>query len=147
MRPEYRNLRLKQLASGLAAFNEARNVPRPQRGWLRAVREALGLTFEQVGRSINTSRANVQFFENAEANDKITLRSLRRVAQAMDCELVYAIVPKSGTIQELAERRLRHEATERVKAVEHTMALENQGTGNLEEKIKDEVKRIKAGGK
>jgi predicted DNA-binding mobile mystery protein A len=141
MRPEYRSLRLQQLASSLAAFYEARNIPRPHRGWLRAVREALGLTLEQIGRSISTGRANVQFFENAEANDKITLHSLRRVAEAMDCELVYAIVPKSGTIQELAERRARAEAAKHVNAVEHSMMLEDQASGNTEQLIDEETKR------
>jgi predicted DNA-binding mobile mystery protein A len=141
MHPEYRSLRLQQLASSLAAFYEARNIPRPQRGWLRAVREALGLTLEQIGRSISTGRANVQFFENAEANDKITLHSLRRVAEAMGCELVYAIVPKSGTIQELAERRARAEAAKHVNAVEHSMMLEDQASGNTEQLIDEETKR------
>jgi hypothetical protein len=59
----------------------------------------------------------------------------------MDCQLVYAIVPKSGTITELAERRARAEATEDVLDVEHTMALENQATGNVEELIEEETKR------
>jgi hypothetical protein len=59
----------------------------------------------------------------------------------MDCDLVYAIAPKSGTITELAERRARAEVTEDVRDVEHTMALENQASGNAEEVIEEETKR------
>jgi predicted DNA-binding mobile mystery protein A len=147
MKTEYRDLRVRQLDESLAALATAKTVMRPVYGWLRAIREALGLTLERVAVRAKTSKQHIRKLEKAEANDRITLRSLRRVADAMDCELVYAIVPKSGTIQDLAERRLRDEATERVKAVEHTMALEDQATGNLDEKIKDEVKRIKAGKK
>jgi predicted DNA-binding mobile mystery protein A len=147
IKSEYRDLRIKQLDSSLSAFIQAKTQPRPQRGWLRAIREACGLPLDSIARELKTNRQGVQKRENAEATDRITLRTLRRVADAMGCELVYAIVPKSGTIQDLAERRLRDEATKRVRAVEHTMALENQATGNLEEKIKDEVKRIKAGRK
>ena len=60
----------------------------------------------------------------------------------MDCELVYAIVPKSGSIVELAERRARAEAAKRVLSVEHTMALENQASGGVKELIDKETKRI-----
>jgi predicted DNA-binding mobile mystery protein A len=143
MKAEYRVIRLKQLSDGLAAFEQAKGIARPQRGWLRAIREALGLTLGQVGQAAHATHQRIVNFEKAEANDRITLRSLRRVAEAMGCQLVYAIVPKSGTIQELAEQSARSEATRRVLAVERTMALENQATGNVEEKIDDEVKRIR----
>jgi len=64
------------------------------------------------------------------------------VAEALGCELVYAIVPKSGTIQELAEQRTRNETTKRVLAVEHTMALEDQAPGGVKALIDEETKRI-----
>lgn len=141
MRDDFRDLRLRQLTRTLSAFEAAKQETRPQRGWLRAIREGLGLTLENVGKRLGQSRRRVQEFEEAEAKDRITLHSLRRVAAAMDCELVYAIIPKSGTITELAERRARAQAAEDVLDVEHTMALENQATGNVEELIDEETKR------
>jgi predicted DNA-binding mobile mystery protein A len=141
MKRDFRDLRLRQLARALSTFETAKQEPRPQRGWLRAIREALGLTLESVGKQLGQSRRRIQEFEEAEATDRITLRSLRRVAAAMDCDLVYAIVPKSGTVTELAERRARAQATEDVRDVEHTMALENQAPGNVEELIEEETKR------
>jgi predicted DNA-binding mobile mystery protein A len=141
MKRDFRDLRLRQLARALSTFDTAKQEPRPQRGWLRAIREGLGLTLETVGKQLGQSRRRIQEFEEAEATDRITLRSLRRVAAAMDCDLVYAIVPKSGTVTELAERRARAQATEDVRDVEHTMALENQAPGNVEELIEEETKR------
>jgi predicted DNA-binding mobile mystery protein A len=141
MRDEFRDLRLSQLARTLATFEAAKHETRPQRGWLRAIREGLGLTLENVGKKLGQSRRRIQEFEEAEAKDRITLDSLRRVAAAMDCDLVYAIVPKSGTITELAERRARAQAAEDVFDVEHSMALENQATGNVKELIEKETKR------
>ncbi|MGA2607735.1 MAG: helix-turn-helix domain-containing protein [Candidatus Acidiferrum sp.] len=132
---------MSQLTRSLSAFEAARQEARPQRGWLRAIREGLGLSLEDVGKKLGQSRRRIQEFEKAESKDRITLRSLRRVAAALDCELVYAIVPKSGTITELAERRARAQATEDVLDVEHTMALENQATGNVKELIEEETKR------
>lgn len=141
MRNEYRNLRLKQLAASLDTFHGARHTPRPLRGWLRSVREALGITQQQLATATGVTRQSVRDFETAEAGDRITLRSLRRMADAMGCALVYAVVPKSGTIQELADRKVRGKITERVLSVEHTMALEDQAAGNVEELIDEEMKR------
>jgi predicted DNA-binding mobile mystery protein A len=141
MQDDFRNLRLQQLARSLSVFEAARQEARPQRGWLRAIREGLGLSLEDVGKRQGQSRRRIQEFETAEAKDRITLHSLRRVAAAMDCDLVYAIVPKSGTITELAERRARAQATEDVLDVEHTMGLENQAAGNTKELIEEETER------
>jgi predicted DNA-binding mobile mystery protein A len=141
MKQEFRNLRLQQLNRTLAAFAEAKNEPRPQRGWLRAVREALGLSLDDVGTRIRKPRQRILEFEEAEAEDRITLKSLRSVAAALDCDLVYAIVPKFGSISELAERRLRQSATQDVLDVEHTMGLEDQASGNVGKLIDDETRR------
>jgi predicted DNA-binding mobile mystery protein A len=142
MRPEFRELRLKQLAATLDNFRDAKQTARPVRGWLRAVREALGVSQQEVATTAKVKRQSIIGFEKAEAGDRITLRNLRRVADAMGCELIYAIVPKSGSIQELAEQRTRSEATKRVLSVEHTMALEGQASGGVKELIDKETKRM-----
>src|ERR1700756_3138122 len=140
MREDYREMFREQLAKSLTAFETARLEVRPHRGWLRAIREALGLTLQKVAVRSGTSKQHIEKLEKAEADDRISLRGLRRVANAMDCERVYAIVPKSGTIQELAEGPLRSEVTRHMIAAEKSMALENQATGNLEKKIEDELR-------
>jgi len=142
MKPEYRHLRLNQLAATLDKFTSAKQTARPVRGWLRAVREALGISQQEVATAAKVKRQSILGFEEAEAGDRITLRNLRRVADAMGCELVYAIVPKSGSIQELAEQRTRSEATKRVLSVEHTMALEDQASGGVKELIDKETRRM-----
>jgi predicted DNA-binding mobile mystery protein A len=147
MREDYREMWREQLAKSLTAFEKAKQEPRPHRGWLRAVREALGLTLQKVAVKAGTSKQHIEKLEKAEADDRISIRGLRRVAEAMDCELVYAIIPKSGTIQELAERPLRSEVTRHMIAAEKSMALENQATGNLEKKIEDELRWRKSGKK
>jgi predicted DNA-binding mobile mystery protein A len=142
MRTEFKDLRREQLDRSLAAFAGTRQEARPSRGWLRAVREALGLSLEKVATKLGgVNRRRILAFEESEANDRITLRSLRRVAEAMDCELVYAIVPKSGTLAELVEARARDQATQDVLNVENSMALEGQASGNIEPLIEDETKR------
>jgi predicted DNA-binding mobile mystery protein A len=139
MNSQFRQLRLSQLDRSLI---EARNLPpRPAGGWLVAVREALGLSLAQIGRRLRVPRQNIQKFERGEATDRVTLGTLRRVADAMGCDLVYVLVPKSGSFAELAERPAREGAARDVQRVVHTMALEDQKPENATKLIEDEAKR------
>jgi predicted DNA-binding mobile mystery protein A len=141
MRPEFRNLRLKQLDRNLEPYQAARKVPRPSKGWIRAVRQALGVSSGELARRLRTSRQLPLQLEKGEAEDRITLKSLRSVANALDCDLVYALVPRAASMENLIENRARVEARQRVLGVEHSMALENQAAGNIEEAVETEARR------
>src|SRR5713226_8847910 len=91
MKPEFRELRLTQLDRNLESFAGTHSVSRPKRGWLRAVREALGITIREVARNMRKTPQTVASFEKSEETHRITLQTLRRYAEAMECELVYAI--------------------------------------------------------
>ncbi|HWZ46145.1 MAG TPA: hypothetical protein VNW97_21920, partial [Candidatus Saccharimonadales bacterium] len=105
MRNEFRNLRLKQLDRALEPFRAAAKTPRPQKGWLRAIREATGISATEVAAALQRSRQLPLQLENAEAEDRITLKSLRAAADALGCDLVYALVPKADSLQHLVEQR------------------------------------------
>lgn len=142
MKPEFRRLRLKQLETALEPF-QAMSIPsRPQRGWIRAIREAAGVTVRELANRLGRVPSNVIALEKSEADYRISLGSLRAAADALGCRLVYALVPKNGSIQGLSEQRARARASENVRAVEHTMALEDQAVGGVEEKIEEETKRL-----
>jgi len=139
MKREFRQLRLSQLDRNV---EPARSLPpRPSGGWLASAREALGLSQRQVGKEMRASRQAIQQFEHAEAEDRITLRALRRVAGAMGCDLVYVIVPRSGSFLDLAEEPTRARAARDVKTVVHTMALEDQKPENANQLTDDETQR------
>jgi predicted DNA-binding mobile mystery protein A len=139
MNTQFRQLRLSQLDRNLA---EAKNLPpRPSGGWLSSVREALGFSLAEIGRRMRVPRQNVQKFERAEADDRITLGTLRRAAAAMDCNLIYVLVPKAGPFAELAERAAREDATRDVRRVVHTMGLEDQKPENTTQLIEGEAQR------
>jgi predicted DNA-binding mobile mystery protein A len=99
------------LDSALAGFSAARAHPRPAQGWIRAIRQALGVSSGQLGRTLGVSRQLPLQFERAEAEDTITLRSLRAVANALDCDLVYALAPRAGSLRQLAELRAAERKT------------------------------------
>ena len=142
MRSEFKNLRLKQLDRALEPYRAAREVPRPSKGWIRTIRQALGVSSGELARRLGTSRQHPLQLEKGEAEDRITLKSLRAVANALDCDLVYAMVPRAGSMQELIEKRARAEAKNRVLGVEHSMALENQAVGRIDEAVEAETRRL-----
>ena len=142
MRTQFNSLRIKQLDRSLGVFRRAAVVPRPGRGWVRAVRKALGVPAREVAQKLGGSVQLVLQQERAEAEDRITLKSLRKIANALDCDLVYGLVPRRGSLQSLMQSRARAEATHNVLEAEHTMLLENQAAGRLEEAIALETDRI-----
>ena len=142
MKSEFRSLRLRQLERTLRPFLEARQIARPQKGWIRAIREASGMTLRELATGMKSSLSLAAQFEKSEAEYRITLNSLRQAADALGCDLVYALVPKQGTLYDLAKRRATEEATADVLAVEHTMALENQAVGGVKKKIQEEASRM-----
>jgi predicted DNA-binding mobile mystery protein A len=142
MRRDFRNLRLRQLDRSLKPYRAARLSPRPRHGWIRALRQALGVSSGDLARRMGTSRQLPLQLEKGEAEDRITLRSLRAVADALDCDLVYALVPRAASLQGSIEERARAEAKLRVLEVEHSMALEDQAVGRIEEAVEAETGRI-----
>ena len=95
MRDEFRNLRLKQLDRSLEPYQVVRNVPRPSKGWIHTIRQALGVSSGELARRLGTSRQLPLQLEKGEAEDRITLKSLRAVANALDCDLSICICPPS----------------------------------------------------
>jgi predicted DNA-binding mobile mystery protein A len=142
MQNEFRELRVKQLERALAPFQPAASSPRPHKGWVRAIREAIGLSSGDLAAKMGTSRQLIIQQENAESQDRITLKSLRALANSLDCDLVYALVPRSGSLPDLAASQARTRARNQVFGVEHSMALESQASGHIDEAIEAEARRL-----
>ena len=136
MKAEVRGLIRKGLDQRVLALKSAAdNARKPARGWLRAVREAIGLKQETVAKKIGVTRPSYADLEFSEARGSISLTSLTRAAEAMDCELVYFLVPRDAIAKTFEELALRHDpAMKHLHAAEHSMALEGQAVGDLKPK-------------
>ena len=121
-------LAIKQLDKQLKEWQMvSQKYGKPKPGWIKTLRMALSMTAEQLAERMHLSRARVVQLENAEAHDAVTLRTLREAADALGCELVYAIVPKScDTLENIIKARVTHVAESRVLNVAHSMSLESQ---------------------
>jgi predicted DNA-binding mobile mystery protein A len=110
-------------------FDEMRPVTRfapPVRGWIKAIREALGMTTAQLAKRLKMKQPSLVEIEQSEAKGAIQLRTLRRVAEALDCTLVYALVPNKP-LETMVRDRARKVARRRMEPIEHSMRLEDQG--------------------
>src|SRR5580700_3536232 len=108
-------------------FRELEPVTRytpPVRGWIQAVREALGMTTAQLAKRLGVKQPTVVAMEQSEAKGTIELSTLRRVAEALDCTLVYALVPNKP-LEAMVRERARIFSRRRRAPVEHSMLLEN----------------------
>jgi predicted DNA-binding mobile mystery protein A len=142
MRENFRQLRALQLDRMVQPLR-ASKLPRPQKGWIRAFREAMGISYTELGERLQASRSLAAQQEKAEVEDRITLKSLRACANALDCELVYAFVPRGESVEATMATRARASASQTVRRVEHSMALEDQASGGVDQAIDAQAKRVR----
>jgi predicted DNA-binding mobile mystery protein A len=109
----------------LKALGPIRRYHAPVRGWIKAIREALGMTAEQLAKRLGVKQPSVVAMEQSEVKGSIELATLRRVAEALDCTLVYALVPNKP-LEATVHERARAFARKRRGPVEHSMLLEDQ---------------------
>lgn len=139
MNPEERITARRQLDKRLSLLQDADNLTRPPRGWIRAIREALGMTTAQLGKRLGVSQPRAVTIEKAESTGSITLDSLERAAQALDCRLVYTLVPRKP-LEELVEDRAEALARKRLQSTGHSMKLEKQGLDRNDEE--EQLKKL-----
>lgn len=113
------------LDTQLRPLREIEPLIRPERGWIRAIREALGMTTGQFAKRLGVSQPRVATLERAEADGVVTLKTLRQAAEALDCVLVYALVPKTP-LEDMVKDRARYVAERQLERTDQTMRLENQ---------------------
>jgi predicted DNA-binding mobile mystery protein A len=101
----------------------------PKDGWVRAIREALGMSAADLAARIGTAETAVLSLERNERSDRVRLDTLRRAATALDCDFVYALVPRLS-LTETVENRALEVAASQLRAVDHSMRLESQGVSD-----------------
>ncbi len=127
MKSNFSELQLRQLDISLNRWRSADLPPRPPSGWVKAIRESLGMAAAHLAARLGVTTSTVTRLETSEADDTISLGTLRRAAEALGCELRYALIPKQSLADTL-ESRAMSLARQQMAAVSHSMALEAQST-------------------
>ena len=114
-----------QLDQTLKRFKGLQKMSMPQKGWLRAIRDALGMNGRQFAQRMGVSPARISKLESDELAGAVTLKTLRKAAEALDCTLVYGLVPRSS-LEDTVKKQIAIYTQQRLDRISHTMALEDQ---------------------
>ena len=128
----------------MALFALLKQTPLPPTGWIRAIRSALNMSMQQLGKKMSKSRQSVNKLEQREKDGTISLNSLKEVAKALDMQFVYGFIPKDGSLEALIERKANEIAKRIVLRTSNTMKLEDQENSKqrIEIAIKERAQSI-----
>ena len=122
------DLRIRQLDETLTRIHAAHGQPAPRDGWIKTIRTALGMSLRQLAERVGLSKTAVHSIESNEPAGTVQLDSLRSLAEGLDCDLVYALVPRGhGSLQDILDRQAERIAEGVVSRVSESMELEEQG--------------------
>lgn len=124
---------LKQLDRQLRPWLQIRTRFQPRQGWVSCIRKALGITFPQLAKRLGVARSRAARIQEAEMNGALTLHTLKETANALDCDLVYALVPRKP-LQALLREQAEKVARQKLQRISHSMALEDQLVPALQQK-------------
>jgi predicted DNA-binding mobile mystery protein A len=110
----------------MLAYASLQKVAPPPTGWIKAIRNAIGMSMLQLGNRLSITKQSVQDIERREKDGSVTIKALREAARALDMQLVYGFVPNDRSLELLIERKAKELATQIVMRTNNTMKLEDQ---------------------
>ncbi len=119
-------LRLRQAIALLEPWQPLRTARAPGQGWVATIRRALGMSSAHLAARMRISRQSLEALEAREVAGTATVDALRRAAEALDCDLVYALIPRQGSLDVMVTAQARRLAERLVGRAGHTMTLEQQ---------------------
>ncbi len=131
MKPRHIKLAREQLDATLGHFEPLKTLVPPAKGWIRAIRDAVGMTGSQLANRLNVNKQRVSRIEHDEKLGKVKIETLRNVAVAMDCVFVYAFVPRDSLDQAVG-RQAEKIAKKRMARSNQMMRLEKQELSDSE---------------
>jgi len=128
-----------QLEVSLQRLAPLNSISQPPKGWIRAIRDALGMTAKQLAARLGVAQQAVARIEKDELAGAVTIKTMRRIAESLDCVFVCGFVPRTSlenTLRSQAERV----AAKRLQQASHTMTLEDQALTKAEnQKVQSEL--------
>ena len=121
-----KSLQIQQLNSKMLAFASLQKVAPPPTGWIKAIRNAIGMSMLQLGKRLSITKQSVQDIERREKDGSISLKALREAARALDMQLIYGFVPNDGSLEALIDRKATELAKQIVQRTSNSMKLEDQ---------------------
>ena len=131
-------LQFQQLNEKMLQLAGMKHVIIPPIGWIKAIRNGIGMSMEQLGKKLSITKQGVMDIEKREKEGAITIKSMQEIAKAIDMQFVYGFVPVAGSLDQMIEMRALEMATKIVQRTSNTMKLEDQE--NSKERIEKAIK-------
>lgn len=121
----FKVLMRKQVQENVNDFFKLAQKPIPKKGWIRTIRDALGMSSKALASRIGCTQPNIMAMETRERSGSISLNALEEAARAMNCKLVYCFVPLKP-LDQIIEGQARLVAKKQIRSISHSMKLEQQ---------------------
>ncbi|MBL7107483.1 MAG: mobile mystery protein A [Phycisphaerae bacterium] len=131
MRGKQKKLAREQLDETMKSFDPLKAMPAPGKGWIRAIRDTLGMTGVQLAKRLNVNQQRVARIEQDEILGKVTLNTIQNAAEAMDCVFVYGVVPRDS-LEQIVRKQAKVVAKNRMARSNQMMRLEMQELSEAE---------------
>ena len=143
MRKKQKKIIREQLDDTLSRFSTIASVNRPMKGWIRAIRDVLGMNMRQFADRLGVSKSRIPRIEQDEITGSLTLKTMNRVADKLDCVFVYGFVPRTS-LDDTVRKQAAIIAQKRMNRLMHTMSLEAQGlsSNNVKKAFNNMVEEI-----
>lgn len=125
MKIDAKKIRRNQLDSQLNYFRH--HSVNPKEGWIKTIREALGMTQAQLAKKMGVSRARIAHIEKREKTHKLSMEVFVKAAKALNCDFQYFLVPKIP-FEKMVKMEARKRAENIAAKLNNTMGLEQQQT-------------------
>ncbi len=146
MNPRRNKLIREQIEARLRHLESLRKAPPPRNGWIQAIREALGMTGSQLAGRLKTTRQRISRIEHGEVSGNVTIDTMRKTADALNCDFVYALLPRTG-LTHMVNEQIEKQARKHLEQTSQTMRLEDQELTSQQKRkaLEDEMEMILSG--
>jgi predicted DNA-binding mobile mystery protein A len=136
---------MEQMDAKILQLKKVENLVIPSSGWVYSIRQALGMSMRQLGNRMGITPQSVKEIEEREQNETISIKVLRQFGRSLDLKLIYGFIPKSGSLEEIIEKRAYELAKDIVYRTSVTMKLEDQENNpkRIQKAIREKSHEIK----
>ena len=136
---------IEQIDGKINQIKKVENLVIPASGWVYSIRQALGMSMRQLGDKMGITPQSIKEIEEREQNETISIKVLRQFGKSLELKLIYGFIPKSGSLEEIIEKRAYELAKEIVNRTSITMKLEDQENKpkRIQKAIKEKADEIK----
>ena len=131
MTGKQKKLAREQLDETMKSFKSLKAMSAPRKGWIRAIRDTLGMTGVQLAKRLKVNQQRVARIEQDEVLGKVTLNTMQNAAEAMDCVFVYGVVARDS-LEQIVREQAELVAKKRMARSNQMMRLEKQELSEAE---------------